>query len=70
MMRTQGVAEQARDQRQDQQHYRAIVTVVLLSSYCDDSWRLQARSATRSPSRPEGRSVSTMISPMKAKMSW
>ena len=29
----------------------------------------QARSATRSPSRPEGRSVSTTISTMKAKMS-
>ena len=29
----------------------------------------QARSATRSPNRPEGRSVSTMISTMKAKMS-
>ena len=30
---------------------------------------LQARSATRSPSRPEGRSVSMMISTMNAKMS-
>ncbi|OIQ66508.1 hypothetical protein GALL_519200 [mine drainage metagenome] len=30
----------------------------------------QARSATRSPSRPCGRRVSTRISTMKAKMSW
>ena len=36
-----------------------------------NSWRVlpQARSATRSPSRPEGRSVSMMISTMNAKMS-
>ena len=39
------------------------------SSACSFSQRRQARSATRSPSRPDGRSVSTKISTMKAKMS-
>ena len=64
-----GYAGLLHDQRQDQQpdgHHDELDDVVLLHALLP----VQARSATRSPSRPCGRSVSTRISTMKAKMSW
>jgi hypothetical protein len=67
-MRTQALPKLLQDQRQHQQRDAAVSTkaISLFFSWQGAPW-LQARSATRSPSRPEGRSVSTMISTMKAK---
>jgi hypothetical protein len=63
-----GVARGLQHQRQDQQRQRARPGKTEDLFFCMGVL-LQARSATRSPSKPEGRSVSMMISTMKAKMS-
>ena len=64
-----GIAEALQHHRQHQQSDGGDQENNGLVLFHLDAPGVQARSATRSPSRPEGRSVSTMISTMKAKMS-
>ncbi|MPM22574.1 hypothetical protein SDC9_69031 [bioreactor metagenome] len=64
-----GVAEILKNQGQHQQRNAAQHPVDGFLVLAHGSALPQARSATRSPSRPEGRSVSRMIRTMNAKMS-